>query len=54
VHNAGYTLRESTTRWFAEHVGRLALDASLATVLQRYRGEEAAPNATSIVTNDDR
>jgi glycosyltransferase involved in cell wall biosynthesis len=36
VHEAGLALRESTTRWFAENAGLLALESSLRKVLEVY------------------
>jgi glycosyltransferase involved in cell wall biosynthesis len=36
VHEAGFPLRESTVRWFAENAGWLSLESSLRTVLESY------------------
>ena len=36
VHEAGWALRESTARWFAENAQRLSLESSLRTVLGSY------------------
>ncbi len=41
VHEAGWALRESTARWFAENAQRLSLESSLRTVLGSYRGPSA-------------
>jgi glycosyltransferase involved in cell wall biosynthesis len=38
VHEAGFALRESTARWYAENERALSLDASLQTVLDSYAG----------------
>jgi glycosyltransferase involved in cell wall biosynthesis len=37
VAEGGLELRRSTVKWFAEHTAELSLDASVATVLARYR-----------------
>ncbi len=36
VHDAGLSLRESTTRWFAENLEWLSLESSLRKVLETY------------------
>jgi glycosyltransferase involved in cell wall biosynthesis len=36
VHEAGFPLRESTVRWFAENAGWLSLESSLRAVLESY------------------
>jgi hypothetical protein len=41
VHEAGITLRESTTRWFGENVEWLSLDHSLRIVLESYADPSA-------------
>jgi glycosyltransferase involved in cell wall biosynthesis len=50
VHQAGFPLRESTARWFAENAGWLSLESSLRAVLDVYgasgtSGGSTAPNA---------
>jgi glycosyltransferase involved in cell wall biosynthesis len=40
VLDAGPSLRESTTRWFAEHAAELTIERSLATVLDSYSETE--------------
>ena len=51
VHEAGFALRESTARWFAENAGWLSLERSLNEVLEVYgasgtAGDLAAPDAS--------
>jgi glycosyltransferase involved in cell wall biosynthesis len=36
VHKAGFALRESTARWFAQNASRLSLESSLQQVLESY------------------
>jgi glycosyltransferase involved in cell wall biosynthesis len=36
VHEAGLALRQSTARWFSEHVNELELESSLRVVLAGY------------------
>jgi glycosyltransferase involved in cell wall biosynthesis len=44
VHEAGFALRESTARWFADNAAALSLETSLRTVLAGYReGAAGAP-----------
>ena len=43
VHEAGITLRESTTRWFAENAESLSLESSLEIVLAGYGETTATP-----------
>jgi glycosyltransferase involved in cell wall biosynthesis len=42
VHEAGLALRESTTRWFAEHAEELSLESSLEQVLASYSSASTA------------
>ncbi len=41
VYEAGFALRESTARWFAEHADELSLEASLRVVLAGYASVRA-------------
>ncbi len=43
VNEAGFALRESTARWYAENARMLSLDASLQTVLDSYAGGAIRP-----------
>ncbi|HTD58891.1 MAG TPA: glycosyltransferase [Solirubrobacteraceae bacterium] len=36
VHEAGFPMRDTTARWFAENADRLSLESSLQAVLQSY------------------
>jgi glycosyltransferase involved in cell wall biosynthesis len=36
VHEAGFAMRRSTARWYAEHAVELSLESSLQTVLESY------------------
>jgi glycosyltransferase involved in cell wall biosynthesis len=45
VHAAGPALRESTAAWFAENVGRLTLESSLARVVASYERSAGASAA---------
>jgi glycosyltransferase involved in cell wall biosynthesis len=44
VHEAGFALRESTARWYAQNAASLSLEASLRTVLDSY-GEGVSTGA---------
>jgi glycosyltransferase involved in cell wall biosynthesis len=41
VYEAGFAMRESTARWFAEHADELSLEASLRVVLAGYASVRA-------------
>jgi glycosyltransferase involved in cell wall biosynthesis len=45
VHAAGLALRQSTARWFSEHVHELELESSLRVVLAGYERAETAGDA---------
>jgi glycosyltransferase involved in cell wall biosynthesis len=47
VHESGLALRESTARWFAEHVKSLSLEASLDVVSSGYASARAPTVGTS-------
>jgi glycosyltransferase involved in cell wall biosynthesis len=52
VHEAGFAMRESTARWFAENAEELSLDSSLRTVLDSYGASdspELPPHAEQLV-----
>jgi glycosyltransferase involved in cell wall biosynthesis len=42
VHEAGFALRESTARWYAQNARALSLESSLRTVLESYDGGAGA------------
>jgi glycosyltransferase involved in cell wall biosynthesis len=41
VHEAGFAMRESTARWFAQNASRLSLESSLQRVLESYASARA-------------
>jgi glycosyltransferase involved in cell wall biosynthesis len=45
VHEAGFALRQSTARWFAEHAESLSLESSLERVLESYAAGTTAQDA---------
>jgi glycosyltransferase involved in cell wall biosynthesis len=46
VHEAGFALRESTARWFAENAGWLSLESSLRAVLDVYETGDSVGSST--------
>ena len=45
VHEAGFAMRQSTARWYAEHAVELSLESSLQTVLDSYDSGAAGTGA---------
>lgn len=50
IHEAGFSMRESTARWYAEHAQELSLESSLAAVLAGYGSRDAGEDAKPATT----